>query len=308
MVGRTIALRLTEGEEIHVQNMQGETGVVNDTLTSTALTVYNLPSQCPVVWAVHPVPQGVGRLRFANVITQHGATVYNSGTAEIRCPISGVLFIALTVGLEAQQPVNIFLRGGTQQPVLSSLSTHSNGTTMLSRQYLVQCDVTDAFYFEITDGMIDSDLVTLSTSLTVRLCEAERAIAFAVYRSSRLGLELSPLVPEGLPVAFPVVAFDTAGALQGGVYTITSAGAYYFYVSTGAQRLQAVGVRLMLNNVPVLELRRDSTSHNGVETLGRGVLLDVRRGDVLFVSKLKESFMYSDIGLHTSFFGMKIYD
>ena len=83
-------------------------------------------------------------------------------------------------------------------------------------------------------------------------------------------------------------------------------GYYFLQVSAGALATLPVRMMLMRNGVQQAALRRDSTVHNGIDTLGRSVLALLSKGDVVTIEIGSGSGVYSDVNHQTSFTGFLI--
>ena len=106
------------------------------------------------------------------------------------------------------------------------------------------------------------------------------------------------------------LTFDTIEVNEGLAYnpetgevTVTVSGYYLINLSAGALAGLPVNMRLMRNNVQEAALVRDSTTHSGVDTIGRTVLAVLIQGDVVKVQIGTDSGVYSDSFHQTSFTG-----
>ena len=109
------------------------------------------------------------------------------------------------------------------------------------------------------------------------------------------------------------VTFDSIEVNEGSAYnettneiTISVPGYYFMHVNAGALSGLRVDMRIMRNSTQEAVLRRDSTTHQGVDTLGRSVLAYLDRYDVITVEIGEDSGVFSNVNHQTSFTGFLI--
>ena len=92
------------------------------------------------------------------------------------------------------------------------------------------------------------------------------------------------------------------------VHVCRAGGYYYVYISVGAQAGQLAQLSLKVNGVVWFNVIRAATNDNGLDTLGHGMIIQLKANDVVRVSSEANAALYSaPTGLHTSFVGMLLY-
>ena len=77
-------------------------------------------------------------------------------------------------------------------------------------------------------------------------------------------------------------------------------------MSAGAAPFKAVSMVLRHNGELVMQLESRSIAHNGIDTLSRDLILDLVNGDMMWVEADGGTALFSDIGMQTSWLGIRI--
>ena len=88
-------------------------------------------------------------------------------------------------------------------------------------------------------------------------------------------------------------------------FTAPSSGIYYFSFSVGLNAHSSAGFTLHKNALPYVNIVRKSTSHNGIDTIGRSVLMRLNQGDRIYMVNEAGQTARSSHMMETSFSGFK---
>ena len=159
-------------------------------------------------------------------------------------------------------------------------------TMHISSQYAVQSysdqRETSLTVFSLSYGMVDS------------------LVAFSVAREDSLSGSVSP---------FP---FDTQLYLDGlhydplsHTFTAPSAGIYFFSFSVGLDAGKTAEFILYKNLEPFAGIVRRSTSHTGIDSIGRSIMMNLQQGDIVYMVNEAGETARSSSMKETSFSGFK---
>jgi len=192
------------------------------------------------------------------------------------------------------------------------MSTGTNDVTTLAVNFLINCEAGRTFTADLMNGEVSPGPSTTQegsllsfTAFHYNLTNG-RSTAWSVYRSSNWTAGASEMNP---------FTFDTEELTVGRVswnvqryeVTISEAGNYYVYVSGIAQPNRALGLTMQRNGDDVFTVERTSTNWNGVDSLGRGAVINLNVGDKLKVVAEPNTAGYSaQERRHTSFFGFLV--
>ncbi len=151
----------------------------------------------------------------------------------------------------------------------------------------------------------------------IRNKEGDFRSPFFTWLGFRLSRQMNPLVAFSAAmnpthfrgagvVHFPYVMQNAGFAFErnSSSFTAPEDGVYLLSVSTAVEAESRARVRLRVNGMDKVELLQTSTNHNGINTITRTTLLDLRAQDVVDVIQTDPGgVLFSDRGLQTSFSG-----
>ena len=104
------------------------------------------------------------------------------------------------------------------------------------------------------------------------------------------------------PVIFHREIVNYGRAYSGGTYFVPASGPYFFHTSVAARTGRSVDYSLSGSGYPH-SIKRVSTAHSGIDTLGRDVLVDLTNNDQIQMRSLDPHGIYSDGEAQTSWSG-----
>ena len=215
----------------------------------------------------------------------------------------GLYFVGLSVGIDTGTPMNYTL-------VLSG--QHLGGITKTStRRYLFDLRGHDfLFHVFAADTMhISSQYAVRSyysvwdTSLTVFSLSyrmVDNLVAFSVAREDSLTGSVAP---------FPFTTYLYLDGLHydpfSHRFTAPSDGIYFFSFSVGLDAGKTAEFILYKNLEPFAGIVRRSTTHNGTDTIGRSIMMNLEQGDIVYIVNEAGETARSSTMKETSFMGFK---
>jgi hypothetical protein len=124
-------------------------------------------------------------------------------------------------------------------------------------------------------------------------------VAFSVARDTDTSGSANPL-PFNIDIQNDKQYFNKAT----NKFMAPSSGTYYFSFSVGVMAGRGVDLILYKNNQAFVNIYRTSTSHNGVDTMSRSILMSLTRGDFVYLVNNNKP-IRSSSSLETSFSGFK---
>ena len=132
-------------------------------------------------------------------------------------------------------------------------------------------------------------------------------MAFAAYRTTPLESNSEDHARLSFSGADGYTEINLKDAFNGTVFTCPQSGVYYIYVSGGANPERYLNYNLRLDGESLIDVVRLHQFHTGYDTLGRGILIHLFKGQVLFI-EIAYSRLYADTNLQASFFGYLLYN
>jgi len=228
--------------------------------------------------------------------------LYNAATTAYTCTSdASAYFFSLSVGVPTGRTatVQLVISGFGYTFEMTRQNTRTAGTTTLARTVLVPC--TSDARMVLTGGEVvpESNLISF-TAFPVELKRGP-SVSWAGYRTMD--------VTNTGPIAYDLWLVQERINVQTGnsIVQIPVSGYYYVYVSAGVgQGMRLVLSVLLNNNNPLFGVTRTATDHNGVDTIGHGMVVLLSANDQLRVFAATET-LSSGTGLHTSFIGILLY-
>lgn len=249
-----------------------------------------------------PGPLPMRRLTVAPMKDKQ--VLFNENTTTYSCEENtDAYFFSISVGIPAGKTatVQLLLSGlsGVEHTFeITRLNNETNGTTTLARSIIVPCTL--EAQLNLIDGEVDYHGKIMSFTAFPYAVRDGPSISWAGYRTS--DLDVTGTVIYDRWMVLQNIRFEALNS----VIMIPSNGYYYVYLSAGVHPGQGLSMSLMRNSEVLFGLTRTATNHNGVDTIGHGMVVLLSTMDMLRVESNTTAYSTSE-GLHTSFIGMLLY-
>jgi hypothetical protein len=290
---------------------------VSDSMTPGAISrlVYAVGPMTPpaVNQTLTPVP-------LVTVIAPANPSIFNPNTATYTCQSTGPHFVSVSAGVKAYEATELEITNDVISVGLTRTSIEYNGVTTLYRNTIVPCQQGATIQYNMVSGtVVNSDGVNQYnlTTLTVFPYEPRNVtipVAWAVYKwyisfNNKPGgtSVLDPFILTNLTV-------NEGNAFSLDSYTLTApvSGYYYTFVSCGA----GVGVygssftlQLVTGSTVLFGVEHGSSASKATDTFGRGGIVYLKKGDVVRLVGLSNSYFYSSLAAYeVSWIGMLLYE
>ena len=244
-------------------------------------------------------------LKFPNPLYNPTTLQYNAATNKYQCLQGDIFFFSFSAGVPAGQQAELQLDGYPNYIFLADRLTRANNNlTTISRTILAPCSSSTLVRVVNNFGSVTPGAGTNLISFTAfpYLTNSGTSVAWAGYRTSSISTSASPLSFDLWLVNMNVNPTNQA------TITIPTQGYYYIYMSAGVSANTPLSMQMTKNNQNIFSLTRQSTNHNGLDTIGHGMVILLNQTDVISVVLDSNQGLYSaSYGLHTSFIGMLIY-
>ena len=277
---------------MHIRNLKFRKpvdSVVGDGLVFAARTT-------DISSAANPLP-------FDRVVAVSGNR-WNSGAHSFTVPeAQGLYFVGLSVSTRSGTPVNytLVLSGQHFRGITRTSTAHRNWD-QLGHDFLIHMFAADSMHIASQYPVrswpyyLDTSLTIFSLSYTM----VDDLVAFSVAREDSV---------SGLIYPF---TFTTILYLDGVSYdptthrfTAPSAGVYFFSFSVGLDAGKTAEFVLYKNFEPFAGIIRRSTTHNGIDTIGRSIMMNLEEGDIVYMVNEAGQTARSSTMKETSFSGFK---
>ena len=252
-----------------------------------------------IIGPADPVPCNVAKTNLG----QH----WNKATNSFQTSASSLYYVSMAAGSLANRPVDYVLTRNNE-PVIRIMrgsTTHTGMIDTTSRDMIL--DIRQGQELRLVSrgnsSGLGGEMGHLETSLCVfdlRHAMAAPLIAFSV----GLGQPLSQ-PSDTFPFNYVLVNEEGYYNNLNNIFTATTGGYYFFHLSVGAVGGKTVDLTIKRNNLPFMDVFRNSTAHNDVDTLGKSILVELNAGDTMFVSSGDNQLTWSSNLLETSFSGFK---
>ncbi|KAK2154658.1 hypothetical protein LSH36_261g01006, partial [Paralvinella palmiformis] len=246
-----------------------------------------------------------GELPFDDVLVDTGGDWTGSRYTITK---AGLYFFTLSCGVTATNSIRAQVVSATNG-VLAEIwrgSTSNNGEDTLNNVVMADLVEGDYVYINYISGELysDGDRQTSFAGFQYTPVEGNQH-AWSVFRTSSYDVGVDPVDPlpfNGSSVNTDLYSFDDhqVHITQSGLYYVSlnvgvkASSTLEAYISRGTSRTEA-------------QISRSSTVHNGEESMGQGLLLELSAGDVLKIILGSESQLFSDKDKQTIFSGLLLY-
>ena len=244
-----------------------------------------------------------GALPLLNTLVNPVSPVrlYNAATTVYTCASdASAYFFSMSVGVPAGKiaTVQLVISGVGYTFEMTRQNTLTTGTTTLARTVLVPC-TSDARIVLIDGEVVPGSNLMSFTAVPYEL-KTGTSVSWAGYRTRDV------TIPGTITYDRWLVQEGINFQVENSIILIPVSGYYYVYVSAGVGQGKPVDLSVLLNNNSLFGVTRTATDHNGVDTMGHGMVVFLAANDQLRVDASSTAYS-SSTGLHTSFIGMLLY-
>ena len=216
---------------------------------------------------------------FPSVITKRGEQWENLTSTYTVNEARGLYLVGLSVGVWNESPGDFRLvRSGQSFAGITRTSTFHNHTDTIGRDLIAQ------FYADETVHVLnnydvlgyDNGYETSISMFSISDSMVDEMVAFSVATHSS-----STSIDSAAPVQFNELLYDDGYNYDffSHEFSAPSDGVYYFSFSVGLIGGGMANFILQKNNEPFATIIRESTSHNGTDTIGRSVMMVLEESD-----------------------------
>ena len=240
---------------------------------------------------------------FEVTLTKQGEQWNNATSIFTVKEAHGVYFVGLSVGVydNRQSDLNMVLPSQRYAGVTRTSTNNQNIIDIIGR------DVITELYAEETVHVSTSHPVhggssqdTTLTIFSITNSMMNQPVAFSVAREDSISGSADP-VPFGVTLYNAGFHYD----LFSHAFIATTPGVYYFSFSLGLIAGGRGYLSLHKNFEPFANIRSDKTNHNGTDTIGRSVMMELDRDDTIHIVNPYQYTARSSELKETSFCGFK---
>lgn len=308
MISRDTTAVVNVGDRVSLESGNG--GVTSTAPEyQTAFYAYNLNDVADLTTLFHVASNkrqdSFGRVDFNEILLSPQTSFDISGN-QYTCRYDGTYVFHFSAGAVASKPVRLYLKGALRQYSLRRESTNHNDLDTLSRTVITECTANQVLTLELEAGEVYSDGTDYQVSwIGFRYAPQATSTAFAGYRT------FSWQGGMFQPVEFDVK--ELSGDFDGTRFYCRMGGVYYVYFSSGYDQNTRIQLSLIRTRQSVQEViasvSADGFNNNGIDFVGRGVVVQTYQGDTLHIRTDQSATLYADpLGFQISFVGIKLYN
>ena len=228
------------------------------------------------------------------------------------CGEDGVYYFTFGAGLESGRKLSIWLRyGNTNYQLVRQHTTHNNVDSM-SRSAMISCSRNSVVRL-IIQGNVDDVYGSTQTPITWTAMHYNpghgEKIAWSVSKSSEVSS-----VDSNAAISFSRVDVNEGDGFKSNMnaFVAPKGGYYWVSFSAGAKAGQQLRInltrKLARNGITqvFVDLLRESTTHDNVDTLSRSMLVSLEENDHLYLAAVNGTSFYSDTNNIMSFMGFLV--
>ena len=215
----------------------------------------------------------------------------------------GLYFVGLSVGPTSGTPVNYTLVlsgqhfGGITRTSITHYDRDQMGHDFLIHLYAADTmHVSSLYPVKSNNDVLDTSVTIFSLSYRM----VDSFVAFSVAREDSLSGSAAP---------FPFTTYLYLDGLHydplSHTFTAPSAGIYFFSFSVGLEAGKTAEFILYKNLEPFAGIVRRSTTHDGTDTIGRSIMMNLQQDDIVYIVNESGQTARSSTMKETSFMGFK---
>ena len=172
------------------------------------------------------------------------------------------------------------------------------------QSFAMPLNANDQVTVYLVSGTLYADYVYYQTGFVILLYSPIHGVnvIWSVHKTTSATGPTDPL-----PFEYVMANEGNAWNSVGQQLCVPASGIYYLHLNAAVAARQMVNMQLLVNGVPLMDIRRDTTHHSGTETRGRALMNHLNQGDKMTVILLNGTSVYSDQYLQTSFSGFLLY-
>ena len=243
-----------------------------------------------------------GKIQYdlINVDTNSG---WSTTDNQFIVPYTGTWVITFSIGAISGGDAQVDLYAPTIIASILFLSTNNAGADMASKTIIVPINAGAAVYTYLSNAPVYSDI------------RYQTALMGFYYAPNRLQpitwsvATVSQLIGPVDPVPFDIVLSNEGNgwSVVTNIYLVPAAGVYYLSITAGIVPNDNTLMELLVNGDVKASIYRSGTTHNGVDTRSRAIILSLQTNDQLTIRLPSDYALYSDSSRITAFSGFRIY-
>ena len=217
-------------------------------------------------------------------------------------PYTGTWVIAFTTGAPTSGDSRVDLYAPSLVTSLYFFSTNSAGPDTLSKTLIITMLEGNVIYTSLADTPVYSDIRYQTSLMGFFYNPNFPPITWCVASESQFIVATDP-------VPFDVVFINEGNGWNTATsqYTVPLAGVYSIISTAGISANTETKMEQLIHGVLEVDKLRSSTSHNGIDTRSRSLILSLQINDVLRVRLLSGYSLYCDTNRKTLFSGCCLY-
>ena len=240
--------------------------------------------------------------RFESIKTKKG-TQWNDTTSVFTVAESlGLYFVGLSVSPFHRRRADFtMVLSGQRYAGITRNSTINNNSDVIGRDVITSLYAGDTVHVSNSYRVysMETHLDTSITIFSISNSMVDDMVAFSVAREDSL-------TGSANPVKFPVSLYKARHYdVLRHVFTAPSSGVYFFSFSVGLIAGGRAYFVLYINDKPFVNILRTSTAHNGTDTIGRSVMMELEQNHTVHIANPDEYTVTSSVLKETSFCGFK---
>ena len=241
---------------------------------------------------------------FPSVITKKGEHWDNTTSNYTIKEARGLYFVGLSAGVYDQSPGDFTMMiSGQDFAGITRTSSSHDYTDTVARDVITPLYADEMVQVSNSYDVLSYD-TNLETSISIFSISDSMNLMFAFSVASQI---ITTSSDSAASVQFEEELYDgndNYDALSH-TYTAPSAGVYYFSFSVGLVAGGKAGFTLQKNFQPFATIIRESTTHDGTDTIGRSVMMQLAQSDKVNIVNTAGLTARSSAKRETSFSGFK---
>lgn len=252
--------------------------------------------------------RSVGTIQFDRIYVNTG-NGWDNTTNEFVAPRDGIYYLSFSAAVSIVYSLDVRLvRNGARIIKLWRGHQDQKGMDTLSRATLLSMTAGDRVKLELVSGGVysDSSQQTSFSGFLVEQSDPSGVIAWSAHKTGGETIKTNPPA-EQPPVSFNQTFVNVGGAWDGTYIRAPVSGIYYVHINAGACTRTSLQMTLTTSAGNALaDVFRNSTYHNGPDTLGRSIIVELLSQQTAFV-RMDCTCYYSDPDRITSISGFLLF-
>ena len=251
-----------------------------------------------------PVSSAVDHVPFKYIYPNLG-NHWNDSSQSFSAPFTSQYFVSLSAGARTGSEVDYVLQANNEPFVnIRRASTSHNDPDMSGRDIIVSLNQFQTLHVASrgSAGLYSDNGLQSSISVFDLGDVMFDVEAFSVGRNQLLIGHAEPF-----PFNLELVNVGNNYNMLTNNFQAPFDGEYWLSFSTGVYQGEPAEMTLHINGAPYVHLIYNSTTHNGTDTVGRSILVELDQGDLVHLVNGDRKTSVSDALLQTSFSGFEYF-